>query len=135
VVLLIEDVHWAEPQLLDLLEYLLARVGGPLLLVATARPELLQRRPGWGVQAGGELLELEPLSVQDSIRMVDELLAGGLPLELGELVVERAEGNPFFVEELLGVLIDRAWGAETRSGSELVLLDEAAEEIASAHRG
>jgi len=107
VVLLIEDVHWAEPQLLDLLEYVLGRAEGPLLVIVTARPELLQRRPGWGARAGGELLELEPLSAHDSVQMLDELLAGGLPAELGELVVERAEGNPFFVEELLGVLIDR----------------------------
>jgi class 3 adenylate cyclase len=106
-VVLVEDIHWAEAQLLDLLEYLLGSVRGPLLVIATARPELLQRRPGWGARAGGELLELEPLSPQDSVRMLDELLAGGLPAELSELVVERAEGNPFFVEELLGVLIDR----------------------------
>jgi class 3 adenylate cyclase len=106
-VVLVEDIHWAEAQLLDLLEYLLGSVRGPLLVIATARPELLQRRAGWGGRAVGELLELEPLSPQDSVRMLDELLAGGLPAELSELVVERAEGNPFFVEELLGVLIDR----------------------------
>ncbi|MFL5962650.1 MAG: adenylate/guanylate cyclase domain-containing protein [Gaiellaceae bacterium] len=106
-VVLVEDIHWAEAQLLDLLEYVLGNVRGPLLVIATARPELLQRRPGWGARAGGELLELEPLSPQDSVRMLDELLAGGLPAELSELIVERAEGNPFFVEELLGVLIDR----------------------------
>jgi class 3 adenylate cyclase len=105
-VLLIEDVHWAETQLLDVLEYVLGRAEGPLLVIVTARPELPQRRPGWGARAG-ELLELEPLSAQDSVRMLSEMLAGGLPAELGELVVERAEGNPFFVEELLGVLIDR----------------------------
>jgi class 3 adenylate cyclase len=106
-VVLVEDIHWAEGQLLDLLEYLLDTVQGPLLLMTTARPELLQLRPGWGGRAGGELLELEPLSAQDSVRMLDEMLAGGLPAELSELVVERAEGNPFYVEELLGVLIDR----------------------------
>jgi class 3 adenylate cyclase len=106
-VVLVEDIHWAEVQLLDLLEYLLGSVQGPLLVIATARPELLQRRPGWGARAGGELLELEPLSPKDSVRMLDEMLAGGLPVELSELVVARAEGNPFFVEELLGVLIDR----------------------------
>jgi class 3 adenylate cyclase len=106
-VMLIEDIHWAEPQLLDLLEYVLGSVQGALLLIATARPELLERRPGWGARAGGELLELDPLSAQDADRMLDEMLAGGLPAELSELVVERAEGNPFFVEELLGVLIDR----------------------------
>jgi class 3 adenylate cyclase len=106
-VVLVEDIHWAEGQLLDLLEYVLSSVQGPLLVITTARPELLQRRPGWGGRAGGELLELEPLSPHESVRMLDEMLAGGLPTELSELVVERAEGNPFFVEELLGVLIDR----------------------------
>jgi class 3 adenylate cyclase len=115
-VLLIEDVHWAETQLLDLLEYVLGRAEGPLLVIVTARPELLEHRPGWGARAGGELLELEPLSAQDCVRMLDEMLAGGLPFELGELVVERAEGNPFFVEELLGVLIDRGLLARQNGG-------------------
>jgi class 3 adenylate cyclase len=115
-VVLVEDVHWAEDQLLDLLEYVLAGVRGPLLVIATARPELFERRPGWGMRAAGELLELEPLSPQDSVRMLDELLAGGLPGELRELVVERAEGNPFFVEELLGVLIDRDLLARRNGG-------------------
>jgi predicted ATPase len=105
--LLIEDVHWAEGQLLDLLEYVLGTADGPLLVIVTARPEFLERRPGWGARSGGELLELEPLSARDCVRMLDELLAGGLPAELSEMVVERAEGNPFFVEELLGVLLDR----------------------------
>ena len=115
-VLLIEDVHWAETQLLDLLEYVLGRAEGPLLVIVTARPELLEHRPGWGARAGGELLELEPLSAHDCVRMLDEMLAGGLPTELSELVVERAEGNPFFVEELLGVLIDRGLLARQNGG-------------------
>ena len=107
VVLLIEDIHWAEDQLLDLLEHVLANAGGSLLLVVTARQELLERRPGWGTRASGERLELEPLSPDDSVLMLDALLSGGLPDELRELVVRRAEGNPFFVEELLGMLIDQ----------------------------
>jgi class 3 adenylate cyclase len=107
-VVLVEDIHWAEAPLLDMLEYVLGSAQGPLLVIATARPELLERRPGWGARVGGELLELDPLSAQDSDRMLDEMLAGGLPAELSALVVERAEGNPFFVEELLGMLIDRA---------------------------
>jgi class 3 adenylate cyclase len=118
-VLLIEDAHWAETQLLDLLEHVLGNAEGPLLVIVTARPELLERRPGWGARTGGELLELEPLSAHDSVQMLDELLAGRLPAELGELVVERAEGNPFFVEELLGVLIDR--GLLTRANGLWVL--------------
>jgi class 3 adenylate cyclase len=115
-VVLVEDIHWAEDQLLDMLEYLLAGVQGPLLVIATARPELLDRRPGWGVRAGGELLELEPLSEEDSLRMLDELLVGVLPPELRELVLQRAEGNPFFVEELLGVLIDQGLLARGNDG-------------------
>jgi tetratricopeptide (TPR) repeat protein len=106
-VLLMEDIHWADDQLLDLLEHVLKAAEGPLLLVATARPELTERRPGWGTRAAGERLDLEPLSVGDSVLMLDELLSGRLPPELRDLVVTRAEGNPFFVEELLGMLIDR----------------------------
>jgi class 3 adenylate cyclase len=105
-VVLVEDVHWAEDQLLDLLEHVLAGVHGPLLVIATARPELVERRPGWGVRVGGEVLELQTLSPHDSVRLLDELLAGGMSAGLRELV-DRAEGNPFFVEELLGVMIDR----------------------------
>jgi class 3 adenylate cyclase len=115
-VVLVEDIHWAEAQLLDLLEHVLGTVQGPLLVITTARPELLQRRPGWGARAGGELLELEPLSAQDADRMLSEMLTGGLPAELSELIVERAEGNPFFVEELLGVLIDRGLLARANGG-------------------
>jgi class 3 adenylate cyclase len=118
-VVLVEDIHWAETQLLDLLEYVLGTVTGPLLMVATARPEFLERRPGWGTRVGGELMELEPLSSQDAVRLLDEMLAGGLPSALSAMVVGRAEGNPFFVEELLGVLIDR--GFLTRPNGDWVL--------------
>lgn len=106
-VVLVEDIHWAEVQLLELLEYLLGAVQGPLLVIATARPELLQRRPGWRGRSHSALLELEPLSAHDSVRMLDAMLVGGPSAELSELVLQRAEGNPFFVEELLGMLIDR----------------------------
>ncbi|MDQ2984540.1 MAG: AAA family ATPase [Actinomycetota bacterium] len=107
VVLLVEDIHWADDPLLDVLEELISDVRGPLLLIATARPELRDRRPKPG-SPSAELIELEPLSAEDSLRMLAELMAGGLPPELGHVVVERAEGNPFFVEELLGMLIDRS---------------------------
>jgi class 3 adenylate cyclase/tetratricopeptide (TPR) repeat protein len=107
LVLLVEDVHWAEEQLLDLLERLVGEVAAPLLLLATARPEILDRRPGWSSRGTAELVELEALSAEDSTRLLDELLVGGLPAVLREVVVARAEGNPFFVEELLGTLIDR----------------------------
>ena len=79
LVMLIEDLHWAEEQLLDLLERLVRDVRGPLLLVATARPELLEQRPGWGARARGTLLELEALGAGDADPLLDELLGGSLP--------------------------------------------------------
>ncbi|MEK6191381.1 MAG: adenylate/guanylate cyclase domain-containing protein [Chloroflexota bacterium] len=106
-VMLIEDVHWGEEQLLDLLERLVHDTQGPLLLVATARPELLEQRPGWGARLHGATVELEALSAEEAVRMLDELLGGTLPAGLRDVVVQRAEGNPFFVEELVGTLIDR----------------------------
>ncbi|MGH3118361.1 MAG: ATP-binding protein, partial [Gaiellales bacterium] len=106
-VVLIEDIHWGEEQLLDLLERLVRDTRGPLLLIATARPELLEQRPGWAARLRATTLGLEALSPEDAVRMLDELLGGSLPAGLREVVVQRAEGNPFFVEELLGTLIDR----------------------------
>ncbi|HYX77423.1 MAG TPA: hypothetical protein VE757_09635, partial [Gaiellaceae bacterium] len=77
----------------------------PLLLIVTGRPELIERRPGWGV--AGTTVRLEALTPDDSVRMLGELLAGTLPPGLEEVVVAQSEGNPFFVEELLATLIDR----------------------------
>jgi class 3 adenylate cyclase len=108
VVVLIEDLHWGEEELLELVERMLRDVSGQLLLLGTARPELLDRRPTWGAgRRNASLLWLEPLPPDDAARLLNELLAGELPPQLRELLVERAEGNPFFVEELLGTLIDR----------------------------
>jgi class 3 adenylate cyclase len=106
-VMLIEDLHWAEDELLDLHERVLRDARAPVFLLGTARPELLDRRPAWG---GGRrnvsLLWLEPLSESDAGRLVGEVLSLELPPRLREVVLERAGGNPFFVEELLGSLID-----------------------------
>jgi class 3 adenylate cyclase len=106
-VILIEDLHWAEGDLFDLLESLLAQVAGPLLLITTARPELLDRRPGWGrSRHNASGLSLEVLPPGDTRQLLDELLGAKLPDALRRSVVERAEGNPFFIEELIATLID-----------------------------
>ena len=102
-VVLIEDVHWAEDDLLDLLDSLAAQVDGPLLVLATARPELLERRPAWHRWA----LALEALGETTAGELLDGLVGVELPPQLRTSIVERAEGNPFFVEELLSTLIDR----------------------------
>jgi DNA-binding SARP family transcriptional activator len=106
-ILVVEDLHWAEEPLLDLLDRLSREVQGPLLLIGTARPELLDRRAGWGSgRRNSAVVSLEPLSTQHTVRMAEELLASAMPPGLHRLVLDTAEGNPFFVEELLAALID-----------------------------
>jgi len=106
VVLLIEDVHWSEDDLLDLLETLGDHVRGALLLITTARPEIHDLRPGWGSGPNASVLRLDALAERDTGRLLDQLLGVELPDALRAQVVERAEGNPFFVEELIATLLD-----------------------------
>ena len=116
-VLLIEDIHWAEDDLCDLLETLVAQVRAPLLLLATARPELLDRRPAWGRERPeASQLVLEALPAAESRDLVDALLGAEAPTAVRRLIVERAEGNPFFVEELISTLIDRGVLGRTADG-------------------
>jgi class 3 adenylate cyclase len=116
-VLLVEDLHWAEDELFDLLELLLRRVQRPLFLLGTARFELLDLRPGWGgARRAATTLELEPLSRQESEQLLTELVQQELPADLRDVLVEQAEGNPFFVEELLATLIDRGILERTNGG-------------------
>ena len=106
-VMLVEDIHWAEDDLLDLLERIARDSLAPVLVLATARPELLHRRSTWGAgRRNTTTVWLEPLPSEDSSRLLDELLGLELPKELRDLLVERAEGNAFFVEELVGALVD-----------------------------
>jgi class 3 adenylate cyclase/tetratricopeptide (TPR) repeat protein len=108
VVLLIEDVHWAEDQLCDLIDTLVGQVSGPLLVLVTARPELLERRPAWGgARDRTSALRLDALPAADTGRMLGELLGAEIPDQIRSLVVDRAEGNPFFVEELIATFVDR----------------------------
>jgi class 3 adenylate cyclase/tetratricopeptide (TPR) repeat protein len=107
LLLLVEDLHWADEGSLDLLQHLCAHGEGlSLALVMTARPALLTRRPGWG--AGATLLQLAPLAEANSQQLMRALLQplGTVPAPLAELVVGRAEGNPYYMEELVRRLID-----------------------------
>jgi class 3 adenylate cyclase/tetratricopeptide (TPR) repeat protein len=108
LILVVEDIHWADPALLDLLEELAGRVVGPTMIIAPSRPELTQRRPGWG---GGRRnytgVSLEPLSREDAQRLVGFLLTvEELPDPVRDRILARAEGNPFFLEEIIRQLID-----------------------------
>lgn len=110
LILLFDDIHWADEALLDLLEYLAERASGvPLLLLCPARPELLEKRPDWG---GGKrnyvMLGLEALGEQDASRLVHELLPGeGVPESLRRGILAKGEGNPFYFEEIIRMLADR----------------------------
>jgi class 3 adenylate cyclase/tetratricopeptide (TPR) repeat protein len=121
LVILIEDLHWADDLLLDLLERLLSDARCPLLLVATARPEIADQRPRWGAGAAASTVALEPLASAESRELLSDLLGTALPAGL-ETVVDQAEGNPFFVEELLGTLIDRGLLARDNGAWQLATL-------------
>jgi DNA-binding SARP family transcriptional activator len=100
VVVVLDDVHWAEPTLLDLVEYLSAwPADAPLLVVSLTRPELLDDRPGWG--AGGQTLRVEPLRPDAASEVLEELAAPELTPRDRTRIVETAEGNPLFLEQLL----------------------------------
>ena len=109
-VLVFEDVHWADDGLLDFIDLVADRAGAiPLLIVCTARPELLERRPGW---AGGKTnvttISLTPLSDADTARLVGGLLDQALlPVEVQRALLERAEGNPLYAQEYVRMLQDR----------------------------
>ena len=108
VVLYLDDLQWAEPMLLDLLDHVaeLSR-GAPILLLCTARPELLDARPGWG---GGKLTAtttlLEPLVVKEAEALLEEL-GDGLDQETRVRVIKASEGNPLFLEEMVALARER----------------------------
>ena len=109
LVLVIDDLHWAEPLLLDLVEHLADWTrDAPVLLLVIARPELLELREGWG---GGKVnattILLEPLPGAAATELLENLLGDNdLPHDAQERTLAAAEGNPLFVEEMVGMLID-----------------------------
>ena len=109
LVLVFEDIHWAEPPLLDLIEYVVTWTrDAPLLVICSSRPELLDTRPAWGSgRMEASRIHLEPLTEEESRSLLGSLLAvDDLPAELRQRVLDRAEGNPLFVEEVVRMLIE-----------------------------
>ena len=114
VALLLEDIHWADDNSLAILERIWGRLPDEhLLVVCTARPTLYENHPAWGKEKGRggvifRRIHLESLSQQNSQHLVEEILkkVDEIPESLCDLVVNRAEGNPFFIEELIKMLIE-----------------------------
>jgi class 3 adenylate cyclase/tetratricopeptide (TPR) repeat protein len=127
IVAVVEDIHWAEPALLDILSDLGSRVQGSVLFLCPARPDLVDRSPTWG---GGRpsfsAIFLDPLDRDHADRLVGLLLeVEELPAGLRERIVERAGGNPFFAEEIVRHLVDRRGDASAdsaRAGSDVTAI-------------
>jgi class 3 adenylate cyclase len=110
LVLVVEDLHWADPALLRFLEHLVDWAAGvDLLVVTTARPELLERHPGWGGGLRNAIsVSLGPLADEETAQLLSALLGRAvLSAETQALLLERAGGNPLYAEELVRLLTDR----------------------------
>ncbi len=108
-VVVLEDLHWATEPLIELLERILSDAAGPVLILGTTRP-------GRAGLPAGETLTLEPLTDDEARELIDCALAAPLDADARELVVRRAEGNPFFVEEVLSDLLDRGLLTQRNGG-------------------
>jgi predicted ATPase/class 3 adenylate cyclase len=120
LVLVLDDVQWADPAVLDLVHDVHRRIAGvPLLVLCLARPEPVHDRPG---RRSGQVVRLRSLTAEQSRRLVDSLLGGpGLPAPLRARIADASEGNPLFLEQLVSMLIDD--GLIVRRGGGWVALE------------
>jgi class 3 adenylate cyclase len=114
LVLVLEDVHWAEPTLLDLVEYVRDWwQGSSLLVVCLARPEFLDARATWARRQHDDLLVLEPLSGEESEQLLDRALGEAkLGPRARARIVDASEGNPLFLEQMLAMVTERGPAAD-----------------------
>jgi class 3 adenylate cyclase len=105
-VVIVEDLHHSEPPLLDMIEHLVSRSTGPVLILATGRPEFAELRPAWSTRPRMSQSGLEPLTENQFSELVQELLPQ-VGSDLRERVLSTAEGNPYFAEEVVRHLLDK----------------------------
>ncbi|MEA2621309.1 MAG: hypothetical protein QOH61_219 [Chloroflexota bacterium] len=126
LVVVFEDIHWAEATFLELLEHLREQTGAvPLLILCPARPELLDANPAWAdARPNGDAIRLEGLSPAASDSLIDAVPGGrAVPQRLRDRLLSIAEGNPLFVEEMVRLLLDT--GAVRPEGGAATLMDDA----------
>jgi DNA-binding SARP family transcriptional activator len=112
LLVILEDLHWAEPTFLDLVEALAAQAeDAPMLLLCLARPELLEQRPTWPAGARRTVsIQLEPLADDDAATLLDALAEVPPPAWGRKQLLEAAAGNPLFLEQLVASLGEQRWG-------------------------
>ena len=107
VLVLFEDIHWAEPTFLELVQHIVEHAGSKVLIVCTARHELVERQPEWSIGADSVRLELARLTEDETTAVAEHLLGmTGLDESILARIIEAAEGNPLFIEQLLSMMID-----------------------------
>jgi class 3 adenylate cyclase len=115
LVVVLEDLHWAEQPMLDLVDSVVERVHGPVLVLCLARPELLEQRPTWGAGKPRAITAtLPPLSSDAARRLAAALLGPEAPVLVVDRVCETAEGNPLYLEQLTAMLADQGYLAGGR---------------------
>jgi class 3 adenylate cyclase/predicted ATPase len=115
LVVVIEDAHWAERPMLDLVDSVVDRLRGPTLVVCLARPELLEQRPTWAAGKPRSITTtLPPLAAEDARGLAAALLGSGAPATVIDRVCETAEGNPLYLEQLAAMLADQGLLADGR---------------------
>jgi class 3 adenylate cyclase/tetratricopeptide (TPR) repeat protein len=108
VVMIFEDLHWADPGLIDFIEYLMTTARtSPILILTLARPELIEKRPTWGAgQRSFTSIHLERLE-KDDMTLLLKSVAGDLPGQIHQEIIDRSEGVPLYAVEMVRMLIDR----------------------------
>ncbi len=117
LVLIFDDLQWAEPAFLDLLDYVQRSCrGAPILVLCLARNDLLEERPDWAAEQPNAILHLSPLTDQEMSSLIDDLLRGhDLQGDVRDRITEVCGGNPLFVEEMLQMLRDDEELEESRA--------------------
>jgi tetratricopeptide (TPR) repeat protein len=108
LIAVIDDIHWAEPTLLDLLEYMIEFASNaPILVLCLSRGELFESRPSWAVpRRNASVIPLQPISEGDASTLIDRLTTRKFSATARARVAEAAEGNPLFIEQLLALNAD-----------------------------
>src|SRR5262249_26465950 len=127
LVLVFEDIHWADEGLLEFIDHLAAWVTDvPLMIVCTARAAIFERHPRWGRGHPGSLLvSLGPLGDEETTTLMGKLLGdAALPPPVADQVLARAEGNPLYAQEYARMLVDRGILRRGHEGAQLELHEE-----------